>query len=159
MEKRKSLNNLRSSRKSIDRALKLISTQSKQNLILTQETSRKPYIRKTSRKLLNKFPFQKTINKDKENYTHQLQIIGNKEQIKTLTQISKMPKIRTKRMTTPDIISNKNLLRIRPCTTPLLVERPKREIIKIEITHGFEESNSETESNIIMVSRLKDLKL
>jgi hypothetical protein len=62
-------------------------------------------------------------------------------------------------MTTPDIISNKKFLRIRPCTTPLVVERPKREVIKIEITHGFEESNSETESNIVMVSRLKDLKL
>ncbi|OMJ73427.1 hypothetical protein SteCoe_27873 [Stentor coeruleus] len=158
MEKRKSLNILFSSRKSIDCALKLLSIQSKQNLILNQETLRQPYIRKTSRKIL-KFPFQKTINKDKENNIPQLQIIGSKERIKTLTQISKVPKISKKRMATPEIISNKNQLKIRPCTTPLALERPRREVIKVEINHEFEESNSETESNIIMVSRLKDLKL
>lgn len=150
MEQKRTLDNILYSRVSIDRALKLISTRSKSNLLLTQDNTRKSYIRKTSRKILNKIPRLKIFNKSKENQGSRLQIIGSKEKIESYIHLSK------KRITTPEILNIHDHNQCRPCTSPFLNRKPKREIIKIELPRELEDSPNDTES-IIMESKLKNV--
>jgi hypothetical protein len=150
MEQKRTLDNILYSRVSIDRALKLISTRSKSNLLLTQDNTRKSYIRKTSRKILNKIPRLKIFNKSKENQGSRLQIIGSKEKIESYIHLSK------KRITTPEILNIHDQNQYRPCTSPFLNRKPKREIIKIELPRELEDSPNDTES-IIMESKLKNV--
>lgn len=150
MEQKRTLDSILYSRVSVDRALKLISTRSKSNLLLTQDNTRKSYIRKTSRKILNKIPRLKTLNKGKENQGFRLQIIGSKEKIESYIHLSK------KRITTPEILNNRDHNQYRPSTSPFLNQKPKREIIKIELPRELEDSPNDTDS-IIMESKLKNV--